>query len=153
PDSRPRRRPDRRARHARGARPAQRPVRGAPSQTAVGRGARGVMSGVHEEEVLGKAYDARLMRRLLTYLTPYWRQVIVALIAILGGSGAALAQPYLTKVAIDRYIAAGRLEGLNALAGVYFGILLFAFAAEYLQTWMMQMTGQQIMFDLRMAIY
>ena len=107
----------------------------------------------HEEEVLGKAYDAGLMRRLLTYLWPYWRQVAIALVAIIAGAGAALAQPYLIKTAIDRYIVAGRLAGLDRLAAVYFVVLAGAFVAEYIQTWTMQMTGQRIMFDLRMAIY
>jgi ATP-binding cassette subfamily B multidrug efflux pump len=108
---------------------------------------------VHDDEVLGKAYDARLMRRLLRYLRPYWRQVAVAFIAIIAGAAASLAQPYLIKIAIDRYIAAGRLEGLDRLAWLYFAILVAAFAFEYLQTWMMQFTGQRIMFDLRMEIY
>ena len=63
------------------------------------------MSGSHDEEVLGKAYDARLMRRLLTYLRPYWRQVVIAFVAIVAGAGAQLAQPYLMKLAIDQHIA------------------------------------------------
>jgi ATP-binding cassette, subfamily B, multidrug efflux pump len=107
----------------------------------------------HDEEVLGKAYDARLMRRLLRYLRPYWRHVAVAFIAIIAGAAASLAQPYLIKIAIDRYIGAGRLDGLDRLAWLYFAILVAAFASEYLQTWMMQFTGQRIMFDLRMEIY
>jgi carbon-monoxide dehydrogenase large subunit len=61
---------------------------------------------LHDDEVIGKAYDARLMRRLLHYLRPYWRQVAVAFVAIICGAAASLAQPYLIKVAIDRYIAA-----------------------------------------------
>ncbi|HMD34389.1 MAG TPA: ABC transporter ATP-binding protein [Vicinamibacterales bacterium] len=108
---------------------------------------------MHDEEVLGKAYDARLMRRLLQYLRPYWRQVLVAFAAIVVGSAASLAQPYLIKLAIDRHIAVGRLEGLDRLAAVYFVILAASFAAEYVQTWTLQLTGQRIMFDLRMAIY
>jgi len=111
------------------------------------------MADVHDDEVLGKAYDARLMRRLLVYLRPYWRQVLVALAAIVAETGAQLAQPYLIKVAIDRYIALGQLAGLGQLAILYLGVLLVSFAAEYVQTWTMQMTGQRIMFDLRMAIY
>jgi ATP-binding cassette subfamily B protein len=107
----------------------------------------------HDDEILGKAYDARLMRRLLQFLRPYWRQVGVALGAIVVGSAASLAQPYLIKVAIDRYIAAGRLDGLDRIALLYLAILVAAFAAEYVQTWSMQFTGQRIMFDLRMAIY
>ncbi len=111
------------------------------------------VSAFHEEEVLGKAYDARLMRRLLAYLRPYWRQVALALAGIVAGAAAQLAQPYLIKVAIDRHIATGRLDGLDRLAVVYFLILVGAFAAEYIQTWTMQLTGQRIMFDLRMAVY
>ena len=107
----------------------------------------------HDEEILGKAYDARLMRRLLTYLRPHWRQVVLALAAIIAGAGAQLAQPYLVKIAIDRHIAAERLAGLDRLAALYLAILVGAFAAEFIQTWTMQLTGQRIMFDLRMAIY
>jgi ATP-binding cassette subfamily B multidrug efflux pump len=108
---------------------------------------------VTDDDLLGKAYDARLMRRLLTYLRPYTRQVAVAFVAILVGSAAALAQPYLVKQAIDQHVATRNLEGLDALALLYAAILVAAFAAEYVQTWTMQMTGQRIMFDLRMAIY
>jgi len=108
---------------------------------------------IHEDEILGKAYDARLMRRLLTYLKPYWRQVAFAFVAILGGGAAALGQPYLVKLAIDNHIATGELEGLDTLAALYVAILVGAFVAEYLQTWTMQMTGQRIMFDLRMQVY
>ena len=107
----------------------------------------------HDDEILGKAYDARLMRRLLHYLRPYWRQVLLALGAIVGGAVASLAQPYLIKIAIDRHIAVNRLDGLDRLAAVYLGILVLAFVAEYVQTWTMQLTGQRVMFDLRMAIY
>jgi ATP-binding cassette subfamily B protein len=107
----------------------------------------------HDDEVLGKAYDAVLMRRLLVYLRPYWRQVLVAFAAIVVWAGVALAQPYLFKVAIDRYIAQGRVDGLGWLAALYVVSLIVAFAAEYTQTWTMQLTGQQIMFDLRMEIY
>src|SRR5579864_3731879 len=93
------------------------------------------------------------MRRLLQYLRPYWRQVLIALAAIVAGGTASLAQPYLIKVAIDRFVAARRLDGLDRLAFVFLLVLVVAFAAEYVQTWTMQLTGQKIMFDLRMAIY
>jgi ATP-binding cassette, subfamily B, multidrug efflux pump len=106
-----------------------------------------------DDEILGKAYDARLMRRLLEYLWPYWHSVVVALAAIVIGGTASLAQPYLIKIAIDRYIAARQIAGLDGLAAVYFGVLVVAFAAEYVQTWTMQLTGQRIMFDLRLALY
>src|SRR5262245_29150803 len=108
---------------------------------------------MQDDEVLGKAYDARLMRRLVHYLRPYWRQVVVALVAMVLGGCAALAQPYLIKIAIDRYIAAGALDGLNWLALLFLTVLTVGFVAEYIQTWTMQLTGQRIMVDLRMGIY
>ena len=108
---------------------------------------------MQEEDVLGKAYDARLMQRLLMYLRPYWRQVLVALGAIVSVSTLQLAQPYLIKVAIDDHIAIGDVDGLGVLAVAYVGILVASFALEYLQTWTLQMTGQRIMFDMRMQIF
>jgi ATP-binding cassette subfamily B protein len=107
----------------------------------------------HDEDVLGKAYDARLMRRLLTYLRPYRPQVALAVAAIIGHSLLELAPPYLTKLAIDQYIPARDLSGLGTIAVFFFVTLVGAFALEYLQTWTMQMTGQRIMFDLRMQLY
>jgi len=107
----------------------------------------------HEEEVLGKAYDARLMRRLLGYLRPYWRAVLVAFAAIVGGSLLQLALPYLMKVAIDDHIAAGSMEGLELLAVAFFGVLAGSFLLEFLQTWTLQNTGQRVMFDMRMQLY
>jgi len=99
---------------------------------------------LHDEEVLGKAYDAKLMRRLLGYLRPYWNHVALAFVAIIAGSSASLAQPYLTKIAIDRYIAAGRLDQLAGLAALYLVVLVVAFASEYVQTWTLQLTGQRL---------
>ncbi len=106
-----------------------------------------------DDDVLGKAYDARLMRRLLTYLRPYGPQVAVALVAILVGAGGALAQPYLVKLAIDDHVATGQSDGLDRLAALFLAVLIVAFLAECVQTWTMQMAGQHIMFDLRLAVY
>ena len=108
---------------------------------------------MNEEEVLGKAYDARLMRRLLGYLRPYAPQVSLALLVIIGGSLLQLGQPYLMKLAIDRYIARGDLAGLNLIALGFLAILIGSFVFEYLQTYILQYVGQRIMFDLRMQIY
>ena len=107
----------------------------------------------HDDEILGKAYDARLMRRLLTYLRPYRPQVGLAIAAIIGHSLLELAPPYLTKLVIDRYIPAGDLSGLGLIAVFFLLTLIGSFALEYLQTWTMQLTGQRIMFDLRMQLY
>ena len=108
---------------------------------------------IHEEEVLGKAYDARLMRRLFRYLRPYRGQVALAVAAIVAHSLLELAPPYLTKIVIDRYIPEGDLSGLGVIAVVFLLIIAGSFASEYLQTSTMQMIGQRIMFDLRMQIH
>ncbi|NUR53322.1 MAG: ABC transporter ATP-binding protein [Acidobacteria bacterium] len=108
---------------------------------------------IHEEDVLGKAYDARLMRRLLGYLRPYRAQAALALVAIIAASVLQLAQPYLMKLVIDRYIPAGDLAGLNRVAVLYLLILAASFGLEFSQTWLLQLTGQRIMFDMRMQIY
>lgn len=107
----------------------------------------------HDDEILTRSYDSRLMRRLLEYLGPYRALASAALAAIMAGSLVQLAQPYLVKVAIDDYIAAGDVAGMTAVAGVFFLVLAAAFACEYAQTWLMQMMGQRIMFDIRMQVY
>ena len=120
-----------------------------------------------EEEVLGKAYDSRLMRRLLTYLRPYRWQVAVAIVSIILKSFADVLGPYLVKVAVDRYLAPTKgstsglwnwlspkpLSGMAQISTIYFGLLIFTFVLEFLQTYYMQWTGQQIMFDLRSQIF
>src|SRR5262249_38279807 len=140
------------ARHARRARAPEWPLCGTPPQAAARRRIGGLVM-QHDDEILGKAYDAILMRRLIAYLRPYWAQVSIAFVAITLGAAMALAQPYLMKIAIDQHIATGDLDGLSSLAVTYVVVLVLAFAAEYTQTWTMQLTGQRIMFDLRMAIY
>jgi ATP-binding cassette subfamily B protein len=107
----------------------------------------------HEEDVLGKAYDSRLMRRLLTYLWPYWRLAAAALAVIVSNALLQLTQPYLTKIAIDRYIAQGDLSGIGRIASLFLIVLVGGFAFEFAETWLMQMIGQRIMFDLRTQIY
>src|SRR5215831_17355380 len=120
-----------------------------------------------EEEVLGKAYDSRLMRRLLTYLRPYRWQVSIAIVSIIGKSFADVLGPYLVKVAVDRYLAPAKgaasgmwnwlspnpLTGIAQISSIYFGLLIFTFVLEFLQTYYMQWTGQQVMFDLRSQIF
>jgi ATP-binding cassette subfamily B protein len=108
---------------------------------------------IHEEDVLGKAYDARLMRRLIAYLRPYKLQVALATASIIGHSALELAPPYLVKLVIDRYIPARDINGLSIIAGLYLAALAGSFVLDYAQTWLLQLTGQRIMFDMRMQIY
>jgi len=121
----------------------------------------------HEEEVLGKAYDSRLMKRLLTYLRPYRWQTGIALGSILLKVGADVLGPYLTHVVIDRYLAPvpglrtpfdfflskNAFTGVGQVALLYVGLLMFSFLLEYLQTYFMQWAGQMVMFDLRSQIF
>src|SRR6202049_5284944 len=125
------------------------------------------MASHHEEDVLGKAYDSRLMKRLLTYLRPYKWQVAIALVSIFLKAGADVLGPYLTKVVIDKYLAPVKgvhtsldfflsnkpLVGIAQVAALGMGLLAFSFLLEYLQTYFMQWAGQMVMFDLRSQIF
>jgi ATP-binding cassette subfamily B multidrug efflux pump len=125
------------------------------------------MASNQEEEVLGKAYDGRLMRRLLGYLRPYKWHVAVALGAIILKSVADVLGPFLTKIAIDKYLAKSPnshswigdrlspapLTGIAQIGGLYVGLLILTFALEFVQTYLMQWTGQKVMFDLRRQIF
>jgi len=126
------------------------------------------MASHHEEDVVGKVYDSRLMRRLLAYLRPYKWQVVAALTAIILKSGTAVLGPYLTKTAIDKYLtpagsaSAGFLDpylssqpfvGIAQITALYLGLLALGFLLEFTQTYFMQWTGQKVMFDLRSQIF
>jgi ATP-binding cassette subfamily B protein len=117
-----------------------------------------------EEEVLGKAYDGRLMRRLLTYMRPYRVVVAASLVLLLFDSLLQILGPLLTKLAIDRYLvpathtiktpidawlSSDPWTGLTQLTGIYLAAIVFGFAFNFGQTYLMQWTGQKAMFDLR----
>ena len=120
-----------------------------------------------EEEILGKAYDSRLMRRLLTYLRPYRWQVTIAIASIILKSFCDVLGPYLVKVAVDRYLAPVKgattglwswlsprpSHGIAQISTIYFSLLVLTFLFEFLQTYFMQWTGQKVMFDLRSQIF
>ena len=121
-----------------------------------------------DEDVVGKAYDSRLMRRLLTYLRPYKLQTGISAASILLKAGSDVIGPYLVKVAVDNYLdrtaghkpswlgrhlSADPVKGISEIAGLYLGSLVLTFALEFLQTYLMQWTGQKIMFDLRKEIF
>ncbi len=125
----------------------------------------------HDDDVAGKAYDSRLMRRLLTYLRPYRLQVILSAIATILKSACDSAGPLLVMIAVDTYMAAKPPEqlpwlarhlshypippmrGVTLIAAIYFGLLLSTFLLELLQTYLMQWTGQKVMFDMRSQIF
>jgi ATP-binding cassette, subfamily B, multidrug efflux pump len=108
---------------------------------------------VQDEEVLGKAYDSRLMRRLIGYLRPYRRQVLFAFLLLVVDAALETIPPLLTMLAIDRYIAAADSGGLVLVAGAYVLTLGVKFGLEFIQALTLQATGQRIMFDMRMQIF
>ncbi len=108
---------------------------------------------MHDDEIMGKAYDSRLMKRLLRYLHPYRWHVFTAVIILILGSVTELLLPYLTKVAIDKYIAAREIRGLALIAVIYLTVLLVQMVFGYLQTYLTQKLGQKVMFDLRNQIF
>ena len=124
----------------------------------------------HEEEVLGKAYDARLMRRLLGYLRPYRAVVVLALVAIVFYGVLQAAPPYLLKVEVDRYLDPTSqakvppvlarflsplpLVGILQIAFVLFlPTVLLSFLLEFAQSYAMQLVGQKVMYDLRKHVF
>ena len=120
-----------------------------------------------EDEAIGKIYDSRLVARLVGYLRPYRMLVAVSVCLLVIHSLLAVAGPYLTKVAIDRYLnpepaAASILDpwlptdmlaGLNTLALIYLAVLLAGFLFRFVQTYVMHYTGQRVMYDLRLEIF
>ncbi len=122
----------------------------------------GGMEYVWEEEKLGKAYDARLMRRLLRYVRPYRGLFALAIALSFGVTALELVIPYITKTAIDGYIvpaARGALpferafQGVLTLALLFVGVLLLRLLAAFGQTYLLQHTGQRVMYDMRTQIF
>ena len=106
-----------------------------------------------DEEILGKAYDARLMMRILRYLRPYWKLLAVAFCFLLLQTGTQLLGPYITKVAIDRYIATRDIHGLDLMALAYLGVVVCGFVVLFIQTYTTEYIGQRAMHDLRLEIF
>src|SRR5437588_745388 len=123
------------------------------------------MAQQQEDDVVGKAYDSRLMKRLMGYLRPYAWQTFVAVAAIILKAGMDVIGPYLTKTAIDKYLAGHAntlldpwlsnepLIGIGQVSLMYVTALLLSFFFEFTQTYLMQWTGQKAMFDLRTQIF
>jgi len=108
---------------------------------------------LQDDEVLGKAYDARLMRRLMRYLKPYRLEVVIGVLLILASAFLTLSIPYLVKEAIDTGIAKGDSHRLKILMGWVFAVLMSDFLVRYAQTYLVQWMGQRAVFDLRQQIF
>jgi len=112
-----------------------------------------VSTAAFTEDLVAKSYDRTLLRRLLTYLRPYKTAVAVSFLLIVVMAALDLVGPYLTKIAIDRYITRGDAPGLARVAALYMLTLLAAFAVRYGQVYILQMTGQKVMLDMRRQIF
>jgi ATP-binding cassette subfamily B protein len=120
-----------------------------------------------EEEVLEKAYESGMIRRLTAYLRPYTLQVALAMATIVLKAGADVLGPYVMMTAIDKYLAARPgghsfldrflstqpMVGIAQISAIYLGLLVLTFLFEFTQTYVMQWTGQKVMFDLRSQLY
>ncbi len=133
-----------------------------------------------DEDPVGKVYDSRLMRRLGRYLLPYWWQAAVSSVAVTLKSLSDVAGPFLVMIGIDRYFPTGPeaqhsatsashgfgsahwltrhlsddpMRGITQLASIYLVLQISAYLFEFIQTYLMQWTGQKIMFDLRRDIF
>ena len=107
----------------------------------------------HEEDLAGRAYDHRLMRRLLGYLRPYRGQVAFAGAVVILDALVTLVYPWLTKEAIDHGIRHHDLRFLDHMALVYLALLAAGFGLGYLQNQIMQRVGQHVMLDLRTELF
>jgi ATP-binding cassette subfamily B protein len=109
--------------------------------------------GLYEEDIIGKAYDRRLMARFIRYLSPYRWKVLGALLLLLPMIAAKLVQPYLLKIAIDNHIVTGRMEGLPLIAFYFFLLLLADSLLTYAEMYLLQLLGQRVMQDLRLELF
>jgi ATP-binding cassette subfamily B protein len=133
-----------------------------------------------DDEVVGKVYDAQLMRRLGHFVRPYWLQATIASLSVSLKSLCDVAGPILVMVAVDRYLAPeasdldpsnavahwvssksplahvlpqGAVQGVTRLAAIYLAMLVSAYILQFIQVYLMQWIGQKIMFDLRRDIF
>jgi ATP-binding cassette, subfamily B, multidrug efflux pump len=107
----------------------------------------------HQEEILGKAYDLRLIKRLWLFIRPYKRLFYISLLLLPLQQALGLAQPYLMKVGIDRYIAGKDLWGLQTLMLLFLGALIGETLAAFAHYYLAMVVAQRCLADLRVAIF
>jgi ATP-binding cassette subfamily B protein len=113
----------------------------------------GTVTDHHDEDVLGKVYDARLAARILPYVRPHARLLSLSIVFLVLISAAQLLQPYIIKMVIDGPIASGTTEGLLALALLYAATAFAEFGFRFAQMYSMEVTGQKVILDLRSDVY
>ncbi|MCF6269683.1 MAG: ABC transporter ATP-binding protein/permease [Melioribacteraceae bacterium] len=106
-----------------------------------------------DDETLGKAYDSKLMKRLLGFVKPYKKYVIAAILVNVVVASLGAVRPLLTKIAIDDYIVNSNFEGLLIISAILFGTLIFQAIVQYFLTYFTQLMGQNIIYDLRVKLF
>lgn len=106
-----------------------------------------------DDEILGKAYDSRLMKRLLAYIKPYRKYVFIAILLNVFVAGLGPLRPYLTKIAIDDYIVKSDYVGLQMIALILFASLILEAIIQYFLTYYTQHLGQKTLYDIRTQIF
>lgn len=109
--------------------------------------------GIYEDEIVGKAYDRKLLGRFIGYLAPYRMLAVASLLLLPPIAAAKLAQPWLLKIAIDSHIVSGKMAGLPLLALWYFSLILADGFLTYLEIYLLQLMGQKVMFDMRVDLF
>jgi len=110
-------------------------------------------SSAAEEKRYGKAYDARVVRRLWPFMAPYTSRLLLATACMLGVSLSHLLAPYLVKLSLDRYIVNADLAGLTVIVGLYAGNAMVAWIMQYQQTLGLERMAQRVLLDLRQALF
>lgn len=106
-----------------------------------------------EQEIPGKVYDSKLMKRLLTYAKPYWKHFAAAALMLLASTLAELARPYLLKVAIDDKIKNGDIKGLGVVGIIFIALIAAGFIFNYLQIYVLSQAGQSIIYNIRQHVF
>ena len=109
--------------------------------------------GLHEDDIAGKAYDRRLMRRFAGYLHAHRTTILCVLLLLPLIAGAKLVQPYILKIAIDNHIVTGDLTGLPTLAALFLGLIFGESLLTYAEVYLLQRIGQQVMFEMREQLF
>jgi ATP-binding cassette, subfamily B, multidrug efflux pump len=107
----------------------------------------------HEEVALGKAYDGRLMKRLLRYVRPFVWMVVLATALLLVSSSLRVSMAFLTQIGIDDYIQTGDATGLGRIALAFLAVIFVILLASYGQQFLMQLLGQRVLHTIRMELY
>ncbi len=108
---------------------------------------------VFDDEVLGKAYDGRLMRKAIVFVLPYKKQLVVALLAMIVAKSADLVAPQLVGYAIDKGIGKGDTKVVMAAAVIYVVTYLVYWIGQYWQGVLVSKLGQTVIYDIRRTIF